>query len=101
MIIMDVNDDKFESVPCILFCGNLAEEWHHIAGISNGVFMVPLCKKCHLMLTNLMRAAGIDLSHVKKPFRVKLEGILIGVGIFLVALSSALIKVVVAQWTPA
>lgn len=98
---MDVNDIKNETIPCLLFCGNPAEHWHHLAGIANGGFMVPLCKKCHLMLTNLLRAAGVDVSHKKKPFRVKLEAIMIGVGLFLVALSAALVKEVVAQWTPA
>lgn len=95
---MNVNDDKNETVPCFLFCGNPAEEGHHVAGRVNGPdFTVPLCKKCHLKLTRLQRAAEVDLSHSEKPFPMKLESILISVGLFLITWGIVLIKKEVVQ----
>ena len=98
---MNVEDDKNETILCFL-CGKPAEHYHHPGGKANEPHLtVALCKKCHLQQTRHQRAAGVDLSHSEKPFPVKLESILIGVGFFLVAWGIVLINKVVVQCVPA
>lgn len=83
---------KSNDSVCI-FCCKPSEENHHPAGRANEKDLTaPLCKDCHSEQTRLQRVAEVDLSHSEKPFLLKLQAFLKGVGIFLISLGEKLVE---------
>lgn len=80
------------NAACIL-CGEPSKENHHPGGRAKDKDLTaPLCIDCHREQTKLQRVAGVELSRGEKPFLIKLQAILMGVGIFLISLGEKMVE---------